>query len=1055
MRVFLIILLLAIPISALAQAFGQNKPRYAQFDFEVYRSPHFDIYHYFKDSALRDQLTKNAEQWYLMHQAVMKDTFHHHNPIIIYGSHPDFQQTSAISGSIGEGTGGVTESLKNRVIFPVMFSNQQTGHVLGHELVHAFQYHLVLTFNQKELERQREAKERLHESQKRKKRKKDKKKEISKSDTILVSAVDTIALLMHFRNLPLWMVEGMAEYLSIGRKDPNTSLWMRDAVVSGNLPAIEDLYNSSKYFPYRWGHAFWAFIVGQYGEEMLLKLFIQTGQYGLEKAILLNTGMEIEAFSNMWKDHLNHYYGSGQRMTEPDPIKHPLLIGSEAGGRANIGPSISPNGRYMVFVSEKNIFSMELYLGDAQTGKMIKKITSFNRNEHLDNIESIETTATWSPDNRHIAYVGLSKGKNLLIVEDVFSRRKPREYLLPDVPAFTTPKWSPDGNHVVVIGLVDGQTDLFVIDLNTEHVRQITDDSFSEILPAWSPDGKALVYSSDRRSFSAGKIPGNLTYGLEILNLESGQVTEVPVFNSGDQVNGSFDPDNQGIWFLSNHDGYRDLYFHDLKTKETYRETNFRTGITGITPLAPAFSVAKDGTILYSKFENNEYNIYLGSRDTFLHEKIPGPAVESYADLLSEDPVDAITKTIQEMEQIQPDSLEHNRNVEYVPQFKLDYIGGQAGVSIATSSFGTSSGLNGGVNMLFSDILGHQKLFVGTALSGQIQDFTAMATFINQEKRLPWAVGVSHIPYLSGGIRYLGTELVRLDEDTLLTTHYAFDQHRTFQEQISTSIHYPLNVSKRFELSGSVAFYHYSLKRYHVYYFGPVPIARYEEKPPAMKGEFIENASIAFVHDNSRFGITAPSIGKRYRLEVGKYFGGLDFITLLVDYRKYWFLKPITFAARGMHFGRYGSSERLNPIFIGYPGFVRGYSFNQFLSHFQNDLYFAIDQLTGSKIAITSFEVRLPFTGPEVLSLIPSNMWYSDLAIFFDSGVAWNDFEQFRNNNGEDTANEIQTDPLFIHSLGVSYRINLANTAILEFYYAFPLHQDFTPGLGVNIIPGW
>ena len=42
------------------------------------------------------------------------------------------------------GTGGVTEALKNRVIFPLTETWQQTDHVLGHELVHAFQYNSLI-----------------------------------------------------------------------------------------------------------------------------------------------------------------------------------------------------------------------------------------------------------------------------------------------------------------------------------------------------------------------------------------------------------------------------------------------------------------------------------------------------------------------------------------------------------------------------------------------------------------------------------------------------------------------------------------------------------------------------------------------------------------------------------------------------------------------------------------------------------------------------------------------------------------------------------------------
>ena len=54
----------------------------------------------------------------------------------------------------------------------------------------------------------------------------------------------------------------MAEYLSLGPVDAQTAMWMRDAALREKLPHIKDL-DDPKYFPYRWGHAFWAYIGAQ------------------------------------------------------------------------------------------------------------------------------------------------------------------------------------------------------------------------------------------------------------------------------------------------------------------------------------------------------------------------------------------------------------------------------------------------------------------------------------------------------------------------------------------------------------------------------------------------------------------------------------------------------------------------------------------------------------------------------------------------------------------------------------------------------------------------
>src|SRR5476649_2069019 len=141
---FCIIGSLFFSLNAKAQYFGQNKVRYKHLKFKVYRTPHFEIYYYIKNDSTIKRFAQESELWYTIHQQVFRDTFRKANPIILYADHPDFQQTTAIEGEIGVGTGGVTEGLKNRVVMPVMETNQTTRHVIGHELVHAFQYHALL-----------------------------------------------------------------------------------------------------------------------------------------------------------------------------------------------------------------------------------------------------------------------------------------------------------------------------------------------------------------------------------------------------------------------------------------------------------------------------------------------------------------------------------------------------------------------------------------------------------------------------------------------------------------------------------------------------------------------------------------------------------------------------------------------------------------------------------------------------------------------------------------------------------------------------------------------
>jgi hypothetical protein len=145
-KLLTLLALLTLPLWLSAQLgnFGRNKPNYEKFDFKVYQSPNFELYTYLDNEEWRQNFLNASEEWYRVHQSIFGDTIDFRNPLVIYADHADFQQTNTINGAISTGVGGVTEAFKNRVIMPVAHTNQQTHHVLGHELVHAFQFDVVI-----------------------------------------------------------------------------------------------------------------------------------------------------------------------------------------------------------------------------------------------------------------------------------------------------------------------------------------------------------------------------------------------------------------------------------------------------------------------------------------------------------------------------------------------------------------------------------------------------------------------------------------------------------------------------------------------------------------------------------------------------------------------------------------------------------------------------------------------------------------------------------------------------------------------------------------------
>ncbi|HNG90531.1 MAG TPA: hypothetical protein PK858_10010, partial [Saprospiraceae bacterium] len=425
-------------------------------------------------------------------------------------------------GNISVGTGGVTEGLRNRVVFPAAVTNQQTDHVLGHEMVHAFQYHMILEGDSTSMR--------------------------------------------NLGNLPLWVVEGLAEYLSIGRIDPHTSLWMRDAVLHNDVPRIRDL-NDFKYFPYRWGQAFWAYVAGTYGDEIIPDLFVNTAKYGLEPAVRLTLHCTADELSMAWNKALRDTYGKqlgipanlmdvyddkGKRKKDGPDVGKPLLkeelpgralLDDDNAGMMNICPVLSPNGKYVIFLSEKNLFTTDLFLADAKTGKILRKVASTATDGHIDNFNFIESAGTWSPDNARFAFDANVRGRSVLVIKDLFKKGKTQKLRIPGVPAFSNPAWSPDGRTIVVSGLVKGQVDLYAYDLKSKKTRRLTNSRAAEILPAWSADGKWLTFSTDAMSLERGRINGAWKMNLAIMDYATGLIDNLDVFSGADNMNPHYDKD--------------------------------------------------------------------------------------------------------------------------------------------------------------------------------------------------------------------------------------------------------------------------------------------------------------------------------------------------------------------------------------------------------------------------------------------------------------------------------------------------------------------------------
>ncbi|HEV3484026.1 MAG TPA: hypothetical protein VG106_01360, partial [Vicinamibacterales bacterium] len=446
------LLLWSFAAPADAQYFGRNKVQYDREDVRVLATEHFDLYYSTADADAALVASRLAERWYRRLSKALDHSLNGRQPLILYGSHRRFEQTNVWPGFIDENTGGFTESRKRRIVLPFAASLAETDHVLGHEIVHAFQYDIAAQYRRP-------------------------------------------------LTVPLWFIEGMAEYLTLGPDDPQTDMWMRDAVRGGKLPTIADL-SSHRYFPYRWGAALWAHLVERFGADLPAKALRE--RRDVKRRLKELTGESLESLTSAWHESLREKYAYDT--TRPADATRALISSRRDGGRLNLAAAVSPDGRRMIFLSERDQFSIDLFLADVASGRVIRKLITTATSAEFESLQYLHSAGAWDPEGTRFAVATVRSGRPALMLLDVDGRGEHREVALPELDEVYSPTWAPDARTIAFSAMRGGVTDLFAVDVRSGQVRQLTNDHYADLQPAWSPDGRTIAFTTDRFSTDLARL---------------------------------------------------------------------------------------------------------------------------------------------------------------------------------------------------------------------------------------------------------------------------------------------------------------------------------------------------------------------------------------------------------------------------------------------------------------------------------------------------------------------------------------------------------------------
>jgi peptidase MA superfamily protein/WD40 repeat protein len=517
--------------------FGQNRVTYDKFRWQVYKAPHFDIYHYKESEPFLDDVISYSESAYVRISKELDHELRFRIPLVIYKTHGEFEGTHISLEDLPEAVGAFAEPVQNRMVLPIDQPPDKLYELITHELTHIFQYSMFF-------------------------------------EGYLGRALRA--------RIPTWLVEGMASYFA---QDEETldRMVIRDAVVNNIIPPVQQL-DFLSYLNYRYGHAVFDYIEEEYGKDGVRNFIYEyrkvllTGN--VEKAVSEAFGTDIDAFNRNFNRFLRRRYFP-VLLEKKSPDDYGKEIGIRRPGVFTFSPTLSPSGELIAtFATPKQ--DLDLVVLSAEDGKTVKNLTKGWTNKYrylVTEAFSGRRDLSWSPTGDQIVTFVRKENRRMLALYDGVKGKLLDMIPLPGVAQGASPVFSPDGQRIAFEGNKDGIVDLFELDLKANTIRNLTQDEDFDANPWYAPDGATILYN--RRVGSTWKV----------FSVDLSDPTRKTQLTFGDSmdIQPSYSRDGKTVFLSSDRGGFGvfNIFSLDIATGETRQYTDVVGGCFDPVEMAP------------------------------------------------------------------------------------------------------------------------------------------------------------------------------------------------------------------------------------------------------------------------------------------------------------------------------------------------------------------------------------------------------------------------------------------------------------------------------------
>jgi Tol biopolymer transport system component len=371
---------------------------------------------------------------------------------------------------------------------------------------------------------------------------------------------------------PGWVVEGLATYVEsaltrAGRvRGTYHDMVLRAAILEDRFFPIDRATGDPVTWPggatrYIYGSLFLDHLARRHGPEKVGAFVRAVGgslvPYRLDRAARKAFGVSFTRAWREWEAELRTRYTAtadslrARGLTEPEVLTR--------GGRAAHFPRFSPDGATIAYA--------------AATGReepATRLILPGGREEALQRINSLDP-ASWLPGGEALVLSQLELQDPYRIHADLYRvERDGSDRRLTDGARVQEPHASPDGRRLVAVQSAEGTNVLVTVDVESGAVRRLTEPSFDVqwSLPRWSPRG-------DRMAVGRWRAGGY--YDVVVLDADGRVVRELTRDRAVDNAP-AWSPDGRYVLFSSDRMGIPNLYAYDLEAGRLLQVTNVLTG---------------------------------------------------------------------------------------------------------------------------------------------------------------------------------------------------------------------------------------------------------------------------------------------------------------------------------------------------------------------------------------------------------------------------------------------------------------------------------------------